>query len=167
MKKWFRIAMLAAVLSVAAGLALAQSELWVTSSGAKLKEERRATSGTVVEVAVGAKLSVLASEGSWYWVATEAGENGWIYRGKVSATAPEAEGGGGLFGSFGGSSIDVASADTSRSIRGLSPEAEVYAEKAGTDPKYKMALDEVLAWDTSEQKVETFLAAGKIGEYGE
>jgi uncharacterized protein YgiM (DUF1202 family) len=165
--KQLRILFAVAVWSLATQGALAQNEVWVTSSGATLKAEKKATSGTVVEVAVGTKLKVLAAEDSWYRVATEAGQNGWIYRGKVADSAPEASSGGGLFGSLGGSGIQASSADTSRSIRGLSPETEIYAKETGKAPKYGKALDEVLARAPSAAQVDAFLAAGKIGEYAE
>lgn len=163
-----RTAILAIGVFLLAGAAWAQETLWVTSAGARLKADTRATAATVAEVPVGTELTVLSSEGTWYEVSTADGARGWIYRGKVSASAPEAsgtEGGGGLFGAITGSRIEAGAADTSRSIRGLSPETTQYAENAGTPKQYRAALDRVLERQIPEAELERFLAEGHIGEY--
>jgi len=148
--------------------ALGQTKLWVTSDGAKLKEDVRATSPTVAEVPVGAELTVMRSEGKWFEVTTADGKQGWIYRGKVSETPPATEGegsGGGVLGQLAGSRIETASADTSRSIRGLSPETAQYADNAKTPKENREALDRVLALRIEVAEVERFLEQGRIGEY--
>lgn len=151
-----------------AGLAAAQQKLWVSSAGAKLKADTRATAATVAEVPVGAELTVLDTQDKWYDVSTADGARGWIYRGKVSESPPEGSGtdsGGGLFGALTSSRIEAGAADTSRSIRGLSPETTQYAETAGTPEQVRHALDEVLELQVSETELEQFLADGHIGEY--
>ena len=155
-------------LAFAAGIALAQAGLWVTSTGAKLKTDRKATAVTVTRVAVGAELELLETKGSWYRVTAPDGNRGWIYRGKVSETPPaepSGGGGGGLFGGLASSNIQAASADTSRSIRGLSPETTQYADNAGTPVENREALDRVLAVKIDDGELETFLQEGRIGEY--
>ncbi|MDM8539393.1 SH3 domain-containing protein [Desulfobacterales bacterium HSG17] len=155
------------------GIANAQSKLWVTASGAKLKADKSASSQTVTELALGTKLSVLASEGRWYEVSSKSGQKGWIYRGKVSDVPPASSKGNknnsaaGLLSSLGGSDISADSADTSRSIRGLSPEATEYANKAGTPKQHRTALDNVLKVQVSNNEIEKFLKNGKIGEYAQ
>jgi uncharacterized protein YgiM (DUF1202 family) len=164
-----RLWILLGALILCSGAALAQTQLWVTSGGAKLKAARKATAPTVARVPIGAELTVLEAEGKWYRVATGAGEEGWIYRGKVSESPPaqETEGGGGLFSSVASSRIEATSADSSRSIRGLSPETEQYAKKAGTEQKYRDALDQVLELQVREAEVERFLQRGRVGEYAD
>ena len=150
------------------GAVIAAEMLWVISEGAKLKMEPSASSETIETLPVGSELSVGSSEGSWYEVTTKSNKTGWIYRGKVSSTQPEGKedkGGGGLFGALPGSSIEVSAADTSRSIRGLSPAAEEYAASAKTPDAYKKALDRVLALKVTDKEIEDFLIEGKIGEY--
>jgi len=162
----------------AAGLAFAEGEetLWVTSGSADIKAERSISSDTIAELQRGTELSVQAYESRWYQVTTENGRTGWVYRGKVSETKPEIadsekedEGGGigGLLGGLGGSSVETETADSARSIRGLSPEAEAYAEKAGTPKQSREALDQVLSMSISARELESFLENGHVGEYAE
>jgi osmotically-inducible protein OsmY len=150
------------------GGVIAAEMLWVVSEGAKLKADRSASSETIEELPVGSELTADSSEGSWYKVTTKSNKAGWIYRGKVSSTQPEAkgdQGGGGLFGVMPGSSIKASAADTSRSIRGLSPAAKEYATRTKTPEEYQKALDRVLALRVTDQEIEGFLREGKIGEY--
>ena len=150
------------------GVVMAAEMLWVVSEGAKLKMEPSASSETIEGLPVGSELTLDSSEGSWYKVTTKSNKTGWVYRGKVSSTQPEGKedkGGGGLFGALPGSGIEVSAADTSRSIRGLSPAAKEYAASAKTPEAYQKALDAVLARKVTEKEVEDFLIEGKIGEY--
>jgi Bacterial SH3 domain. len=150
--------------------ALALDKLFVASEGAKLKADKTASSDTVADLPVGTELKVAGQEDSWYRVKAGSRE-GWIYRGKVSETAPEPskQGGDNLFGGMGQSSIMVSEADSARSIRGLN-ESEQDAAKAAGRParplaEYKQALDKVLATSVSKKELENFLKAGHIGEY--
>ena len=154
-----------ALVLIMTGAAMAAQMLWVVSEGAKLNKEPRASSETIETLPVGLELTVNSSEGSWYKVTTKSNKTGWIYRGKVSSTQPEDKGGGGLFGALPGSSIQVSAADTSRSIRGLSPAAKEYAASANTPEAHQKALDRVLAMRVTHKEIEDFLMEGKIGEY--
>ena len=148
--------------------ALAQDRLFVSSEGAKLKADKSASSDTVAELPVGTALSVQGQEESWYRV-TAGGKSGWIYRGKVSATAPEPsqQGGDNLFGGAGSSGIMVSEADSARSVRGLNEEdaAKEAGRPARSPAEYKKALDGILAERVDKKELESFLKAGKIGEY--
>jgi uncharacterized protein YgiM (DUF1202 family) len=150
--------------------AFAQDSVWVSSSRAKIQADRSASSDVVAKPDTGTKLTVLAYEDRWYRVRTPGGDEGWIYRGRVSKEPPVDETGGdtgNLLSSLGGSSIAADEADTARSIRGLSKETETYAKNTGTPEKYQEALDEVLAMKVTEGEIEAFLKNGKIGEYAE
>lgn len=157
------------VLAVAAaGTALAQATVWVSSTGTKLKADTRATSATVADLPLGAELQVRETRDAWYRVAGPGGVEGWVYRGKVTETRPAGApaGGPGLLGGVTGqSTIQAASADTSRSIRGLSPETTQYADGAGTPKEHREDLDRVLALVVAEDELERFLQEGRIGEY--
>lgn len=163
------IAAVAGALLLAAP-ALAQDKLYVASEGAKLKADKSASSDTVAELPVGTPLSVQGQEESWYKV-TAGGQSGWIYRGKVAATPPEAskQGGDNLFGGAGSSTIMVSEADSARSMRGLNASEQDAAKAAGRAPRplseYKQALDKVLAEKVDKKELENFLKAGRIGEY--
>jgi uncharacterized protein YgiM (DUF1202 family) len=154
-----------ALVLMMAGTVMAAAMLWVVSEGAKLKMEPNASSETIEALPVGSELTVNSSKGSWYKVTTKSNKTGWIYRGKVSSTQPEDKGGGGLFGALPGSSVQVSAADTSRSIRGLSPAAKEYAASANTPQACQKALDSVLALKVTDKEIEDFLIEGKIGEY--
>ena len=145
----------------------AQEKLWVSSTGAKLKEDRQALSKTVAAVEKGSELNVLEREGKWYRVTAPDGSEGWIYRGKVSEEAPAAGSNpdGGLFGALTASSIEAGASDTSRSIRGLSEETETYANAAGSPREAREALDRVLETRVANKDLEQFLREGRIGEY--
>jgi len=148
------------------GVVMAAEMLWVVSEGAKLKMEPSASSETIEGLPVGSELSMDSSQGSWYKVTTKSNKTGWIYRGKVSLTQPEGKKDeSSPFGVLPGSSIQVNAADTSRSIRGLSPAAKEYAASARTPEAYQKALDRVLAMRVTNKEIEDFLMEGKIGEY--
>ena len=146
---------------------LAGGNMWVTSEKARLKSEPKASSATLSTVPVGAKVSVLESENRWYRIRTASGEEGWMYRGKLTDAPPskETEASDNLFSSMQSSSISADEAQTSRSIRGLSKETEQYAQKRKTPEVYKKALDQVLAIRITDKEVDVFLKEGKIGEY--
>jgi uncharacterized protein YgiM (DUF1202 family) len=143
--------------------------VWVASEGAKLKTDRSASSRTVSELPVGTELNVVKSENRWYQVRTASGEEGWIYRGKVSNVPPAKETADtvDLFAKMQGSGISADEAHTSRSIRGLSKETEQYAKHRGTPQAYRQALNQVLALRVTSKDVEMFLRNGKIGEYAQ
>lgn len=154
--------------------AFAASTLYVTSDSAELKAESSSSAATVAELKRGAALTFESKEGRWYRVTTKNGETGWIYRGKVSENEPEIEdiegggdGLGGLLGGLSGSDISADAADSSRSIRGLSPEAKEYAESTGTPQQSQNALDYVLSLTIADPEIDQFLKQGKVGEYAE
>lgn len=147
--------------------AFAGGAMWVASENAKLKSAPKASSATISTLAVGIKISVLETEKRWYRIRAASGEEGWMYRGKLSDTPPskETESSDNLFSSMQSSSISADEAQTSRSIRGLSKETEQYAKQRGTPEAYKKALDQVLAIRITDKEVDVFLKSGKIGEY--
>ena len=158
----------AIVLVLCAGVVSGQEKMWVSSDRAKLKTGGSASSMTVTTLPMGAEVTVFEKEGRWYRTSSAAGEEGWIYRGRLSDSPPaeevqkESED---LFAFMPGSSIQADEADTARSIRGLSPETEQYANSKGTPAEYKVVLDRILALGVNERELEVFLSRGKIGEY--
>lgn len=155
-------------------ISFASTTLYVTSENAELKSESSNSSATIAELKRGSELTLVSKEGRWYHVTTEENTTGWIYRGKVSDEEPEIEetdddggGLGGLLGGLSGSDINADAADSSRSIRGLSPEAKEYAQSTGTPQQSQDALDSVISRKINEQEIDQFLKQGKIGEYAE
>ncbi len=173
-----RIVLLLAVIPLVFHFASAdagdQETVWVSSDGAVLKSDRKASSDDIAELPVGMALTVLEYKKRWYNVVTPDEQEGWIYRGKVSKEPPEADEDSGEGDSTGelltaitGSSIESDEADTARSIRGLSPEAQEYAKNAGTPRECRDALDQVLAYKTMDKDIHQLLQEEKIGEYAE
>ena len=156
-------------------ICVAAQTLYVTSKDATLKADSSSASATIVELKRGTELTVVAKDGRWYSVKTPTGEKGWIYRGKVSEEPPEiedmedeeGEGVGGLLGGLSGSDINADAADSSRSIRGLSPEAKEYAKATGSPREIQNALDSVIERSITDKEIDRFLKEGKIGEYAE
>ncbi|MBF0121141.1 MAG: SH3 domain-containing protein [Desulfobacterales bacterium] len=160
------------VIGISMTLFAAGEKVWVSSSGATLKADKSASSKNVASLPIGMQLSVISSDGSWYQVSTQSGQKGWIYRGKISNNPPSnadsKKGQGNVLGGLLSSNIKSQYAsDTSRSIRGLSPEAKEYAMKNGTPKDCQNALDEVLKLKVNPSEIETFLKTGKVGEYAE
>lgn len=170
MKITRRIVALLALLLIAA-TAMAEEKRWVSSEGTALKAEASATSENVIDLLIGTEVTVVESGGRWLKVKTSAGKEGWLYAGRVSDTAPNAEvsgGDGGIFGeSMKSSQINTAKADSARSIRGLSPETARYAKDRGTPEIYKKSLDSILTRKVSAKELKAFLKDGKIGEYAQ
>ena len=155
--------------------AAAMERIWVTSKSAKLKMDKKASSKTIEDLSVGTELIVKDFQRRWYQVSTNEGKVGWIYKGKVSKSPPEPQKEkssgtssiGGLLSGLSGGGISADTADTSRSIRGLSPETKEYAQKTGTSEEIQLALDEVLSKKINDVEIENFLQAGKVGEYAQ
>ncbi len=148
----------------------AGESMWVTAQGSRLQSDRSMSSSTLEVVPVGTKVQVLDKENRWYKIKLSSGIEGWMYQGRLSPTEPLAESKGqseDLFGSLTGSKITARQSDTSRSIRGLSPETKAYAQNQQTPQKYRQALEEVLKQQVSNQQLTSFLKEGQIGEYAE
>jgi len=145
----------------------AQDFLWVSSKTAKLKAERSASSQTLTVLNAGAKLEYLAYQKRWYQVKTADAVTGWIYRGKVTKSEPmvldES-----LFIPMESSPLQMAAADTSRSIRSKQ-HAKLDETNSGVLSKQSLqkALDQILALHISQKKLARFLKKGKLAEYAE
>lgn len=149
----------------------AASEIrWVVGTGTTLKAEAVASSADILPLAVGAEVQVLESAGRWLKVQSANKEKGWVFAGRLSATPPvtEVAAGEGLFAAAAQQSqVEIAQADSARSIRGLSAETESYAKERGTPLEYRQALDRILARQVSKGEITSFMRAGKLGEYGQ
>lgn len=156
-------------LALSASWAFAQTAMWVGSEDAKLKADRSASSETLSVLAIGTSVRVIATEGKWIRIRLVSGDEGWMYRGKLTEKQPlkeaESDGVGDLLSAATGSRIQADEATTARSIRGLSKETEQYANLRGTPEAYRKALDSVMAMKITRGDMEAFLKAGRIGEY--
>ena len=157
-------------LSAATAAPSSTKNRWVVGSGTTLKSEAKATSADIVPLEVGAKVLVLENAGRWLKVQTAAKKTGWVFAGRLSSTPPvtEVAASEGLFAATAQQSqIEIAKADSARSVRGLSPETESYAKERGTPQEYRKALDQILARQVSKEEVTAFMRAGKLGEYAQ
>jgi uncharacterized protein YgiM (DUF1202 family) len=153
---------------IPASLAWASEKRWVNSEGTALKVESKVTSATVVTLGIGSEVTVLETAGRWQKVRATSGATGWVYAGRLADAKPAAEVAGQdglLFGSMQESNIQTAKADSARSIRGLSPETEQYANERGTPEEYRKSLDQILAYRVAKEELTAFLREGRIGEY--
>lgn len=173
MRNIFVLAGLAVLLfggvAIAGDLSAAESR-WVVGAGTALKSEAAAASADIVPLPVGAQVLVLENAGRWLKVQTAAKETGWVFAGRLSSTPPvvEVAASEGLFAaSAQQSQIEIAQADSARSVRGLSAETESYAKERGTPQAYRQALDKILARQVSKEEVTAFMRAGKLGEYAQ
>lgn len=143
---------------------------WVVGAGTTLKSEAAAMSADIAPLEVGAQVLVIETLGRWLKVQTVDKERGWVFAGRLSSTPPVAEvaTSEGLFAaSAQQSQIEIAQADSARSIRGLSAETENYAKERGTPQEYRKALDQILTRKVSKEEITAFMRAGKLGEYAQ
>ncbi len=149
--------------------AFAQSSLFVASEGTRLMEKDSITSDILAEVPLGTEVTILEAKERWYRVTTPDGETGWIYRGRLAESPPAdevlAESEDLFAGMDDSSTIEASKADTARSIRGLSPETETYAENQNTPAEYRKALEKVLKTEIKTGEIDSFLKQGHIGPY--
>lgn len=157
-------------LSAATAASPTATSRWVIGSGTVLKSEAAATSADIAPLEVGAQVLVLENAGRWLKVQTAAKKTGWVFAGRLSSTPPVAEvaASEGLFATTAQQSqIEIAQADSARSVRGLSAETESYAKERGTPLEYRKALDRILARQVSKEEITAFMRVGKLGEYGQ
>jgi len=143
---------------------------WVIGAGTTLKAEAAASSNDIAPLGIGDKVIVLESSGRWLKVRSAAKETGWVFAGRLSSTPPVAEvvASDDIFAaSAQQSQIEIAQAESARSIRGLSAETASYAKERGTPQEYRHALDQILARKVSKDEVTTFMREGRLGEYAQ
>lgn len=157
-------------LSTATAASPTAASRWVVGAGTTLKSGATATSADIVPLEVGTQVLVLENAGRWLKVQTAAKKTGWVFAGRLSSTPPvtEVAASAGLFAaSAQQSQIEIAKADSARSVRGLSPETENYARERGTPQEYRQALDQILARQVRKEEVTAFMRAGKLGEFAQ
>ena len=148
----------------------ASQKIWVISTGAELKADKSGLSKTVKVLSRGAEAELLSMAGSWYNIRLTTGEQGWMYRGKLSTTKPEqlqASESDNLFSPLSGSLVKADEADTSRSIRSFKKNEYAVNKNAGDMEKSKEALALLLSINFTEADLDSFLKEGHIGEYAQ
>lgn len=170
MRRIMVLGLLGLLLAGGAGSVLAAESRWVVGEGTTLKAEAAAASADLAPLAVGSQVTVVENAGRWLKVQSGSGQQGWVFAGRLASTAPVAEvaAESGLFASAAQQSqVEVARADSARSVRGLSAETGQYAQERGTPQAFRTALDQILARKVSKEELHAFLREGRLGEYAQ
>jgi len=148
-----------------AGGAAAET-LYVKKSGTKLRQTDSAKSATLKTLAKGTSVNVVQKKGKFYQVSAPGGDQGWIFKFKLTSTAP-ASGGGVLEGLVGSRKVAASGSASGSSIRGLSPVSEDHARRKGIAQSDIDAVKKMESQLVGANEVEQFLAGRKLGEYAE
>lgn len=157
-------------LAIAGELPSGGESRWVVNPGTALKAEGAAASVDLLPLEVGTQVIILETSGRWLKVQAPGKATGWVFSGRLSLTPPvvEVAAKDDLFAaSAQQSQIEIAQAESGRSIRGLSAETESYAKDRGTPREYRQALDQILARQVNKDDLVAFMKSGKLGEYAQ
>ncbi|GJL77095.1 MAG: hypothetical protein NPINA01_00840 [Nitrospinaceae bacterium] len=142
--------------------------LYVKKSGTKLQASESARSQVLTTLNQGTPVQVV-KKGKRFYQVSAGGKTGWVFKFRLSATAPQKSGGdAGLLGALGGrQKIAAKEASSGSSIRGLSPIAEKHAKKKGISETDIKAVKQMEAFRIDPKELDKFLKEGKLGEYGQ
>ncbi len=145
------------------------AETWyVKKSSTKLQAEAKARSKVLAKLNKGTPVDVTGKEGKFYKVSA-GGKTGWIFRFKLTKTAPSVSSGDGdVLGALGGQQqIAARESAYGSSIRGLSPVSEKHAIEKGASPASIEAVKEMERYKVNDEELEQFLEEGRLGAYSE
>jgi uncharacterized protein YgiM (DUF1202 family) len=144
--------------------------LYVKKSGTKLQAADSAKSEVIAKLSQGTPVKVIKKLKRFYQVSEPGGKKGWVFKFKLTSKAPasSAGGGGGLLDALGGrQKIAARESSSGSSIRGLSPMSEKHAKNKGISEEDIQAVKQMETFHVDEEKMEAFLKAGRLGEYGQ
>ncbi|HZS12318.1 MAG TPA: SH3 domain-containing protein [Nitrospirales bacterium] len=153
-----------AALASVCGTAFAET-VYVQAKSAKLRAGKTSLDRVVADLAYGQPVDVLRRDGDWVEVKTSSGAIGWLFANKVGATKPAGDD---KALAFLGKSMrhgEAGEVTASAGARGLDKASESYANRTGITKEHRDAVDRMTAYTLSDQEVEDFLKAGKLGEY--
>jgi uncharacterized protein YgiM (DUF1202 family) len=138
--------------------------VYVSTDDVQLRQDRSVTAQVVATLQRGEGLNVLQQDERWYYVATQQGSQGWVYRYKVSEQPPGQSGN--VFAGLGGASSGVSIDESSSTIgiRGLNPVAERQAQRRGRRGAVQ-AVKKMEQFRVPAQELDQFLRSGRLGEY--
>ncbi len=141
--------------------------LYVTAKSAQLRAGKTSLDPVVAGLKLGESLEVVKRDERWLQVRTAKGVQGWIYANHVSESKP-ARGDSELAALGKGFRRTEASGVTaSAGARGLDKASENYANRVGITQQHRDAVDRMTADKISDEDIQTFLKAGRLGEYAE
>ena len=141
--------------------------LYVTAKSTQLRSGKTSLDPVVASLKIGEALEVVKRDDRWVQVKTAKGVTGWIYSGNVSESKPA--GGDNELAAMGKGfrQTDAAGVTASAGARGLDKAAESYANRVGITQQHRDAVDRMTANKIPDEDIQTFLKAGRLGEYAE
>ncbi len=144
----------------------AWAETWyVKSSKTPMTAEPSARSKKLGYLSAGQPVNVLSTEGRFMKISV-GGKQGYVFKFKLTQTAPASGGGGGgLDALVGDQKMAAAETSSGSSIRGLSPISESYAKGKGISPANIASVKKMESFSVPESQVDQFQAEGGLGPY--
>ncbi len=141
--------------------------LYVSAKSAQLRSGKTSLDPVVANLKIGEALEVVKRDDRWVQVKTAKGVAGWIYSGNVSESKPA--GGDNELAALGKGfrRTEASGVTASAGARGLDKASESYANRVGITQQHRDAVDRMTANKIAEDDIQTFLKAGRLGEYAE
>jgi len=141
--------------------------LYVSAKSAQLRSGKTSLDPVVAGLKIGEALEVVKRDDRWVQVKTAKGVTGWIYSGNVSESKPS--GGDNELAAMGKGfrQTEASGVTTSAGARGLDKASESYANRVGITQQHRDAVDRMTANKIPDEDIQTFLKAGRLGEYAE
>ena len=141
--------------------------LYVSAKSAQLRSGKTSLDPVVASLKTGDALEVVKRDDRWVQVKTAKGVTGWIYSGNVSESRPT--GGDNELAALGKGfrRTEASGVTASAGARGLDKASESYANRVGITQQHRDAVDRMTANKIAEDDIQTFLKAGRLGEYAE
>jgi len=154
----------ALIMGLCAVPALAET-MYVKSAKTKMTAEASARSKSLGYLSAGQAVNVVAKEGKFIKVSV-GGKTGYIFKFKLTSSAPSGGGGGGgLDALTGNQKMAAAESSSGSSIRGLSPISENYAKGHGISADHVASVKQMESLSFSSSQVEAFQEQGELGPY--
>jgi len=159
-----RKALAASALLAALAIAYAAPGTEYVRRSAKLRSNK-GRSGTVVRtLSRGDTVSVLRRSGPWRQVkVTDLGVEGWLHKSRLTRRKPDP----GTGDSQAVADARATGLGSGRTIRGLKPEAERYANTKAIGPRERQSVNTMIAYRVDPASLDRFMRDGKLGEYSE
>lgn len=139
--------------------------MYVKSAKTKMTAEASARSKTVGYLSAGQAVNVVGEEGRFTKVSV-GGKEGYVFKFKLTSSAPSGGGGGGGLDALTGSQKMAANESSSgSSIRGLSPISENYAKGHGISADHVNSVKQMESFSVSESQIDAFQEQGELGPY--
>ena len=141
--------------------------LYVSAKSAQLRSGKTSLDPVVASLKIGEALEVVKRDDRWVQVKTAKGVTGWIYSGNVSESKPA--GGDNELAVLGKGfrRTEASGVTASAGARGLDKASESYANRAGITQQHRDAVDRMTTNKIPDEDIQTFLKAGRLGEYAE